>query len=71
MNDNYWSKDSINKRLFGIDLESDSKPTVILTSGQQVKVNLAYLAEFLEDNKDIIQVKYIDKRGAVRNAAAN
>lgn len=66
MNDNYWFKQAINERLFGLDKEEAIKGTVTLTGGQEVKVNLDYLTEFLQDNKKVIQTKRINRRGSVR-----
>ena len=65
MNDNYWSKQAINKRLFKLDKQYSNNPTVTLLSGEKVKVDLNYLAEFLEDNKAAIKVQKVKRKGSM------
>lgn len=40
MNDNYWSKQAINERLFKLDKQNSNNSTVILPNEKKVKVSM-------------------------------
>lgn len=62
---NNYSKQAINERLFS---KNTNKPTVTLLSEEKVKVNLDYLAEFLEDNKEVVKVQKVKRRGSMNRS---
>jgi len=48
--------------------DKDIKPTCII-GGLKVKVSLNYLSEFMEDNKEVIQIRHLNtRRGPIRES---